>query len=386
MAARSPSPRSAEPRRTGIPAMPAVAYLDWNATAPLSPAARDALLASLGQVGNPSSVHAFGRAARRVVEDARVAVAALVGADPDGVIFTSGGTEANALALAGARCAVAVSDVEHASVLAAREDAARVPVDGDGRVAVERLDALLRARGPALVSVMAANNETGTVQPIDAIAACVQAHGGILHCDAVQAAGRLPVDMARQGIGMLTLSAHKLGGATGVGALVVRGAARPGALIRGGGQEQGARAGTENVAGIAAFGAAARAAAAEQARAARVGALRDRMEDALCQAVPATRILARRAPRLPNTSCVALPGFDSATIVMAMDLAGIAISAGAACSSGKVRPSHVLAAMGVPADIAGAAVRVSLGSTTTEEEVDRFVRAWSSLATRRAAA
>lgn len=367
--------------------MPEVAYLDWNATAPLLPAAREALLAALGHPGNPSSVHAFGRAARRTVEDARAAVAALVGAAPPDVVFTSGGTEANALALAGyADRPVAVSAIEHASVLAARDDAVRIPVDEDGRVDIAALDAFLRVRGPALVSVMFANNETGTIQPIEAIASCVHAHGGTLHCDAVQAAGRVPVDMARQGIDMLTLSAHKLGGATGAGALVVRAGQRPAALIRGGGQEQGARAGTENVPGVAAFGAAAQAAVGGLSGAAKLADLRDRMEDALRAAAPATRVLARAAPRLPNTSCLALPGLDSATAVMAMDLAGIAISAGAACSSGKVRPSHVLAAMRVPADVAGAAVRVSLGPSTRQEEIDRFVGAWSSLAARRAAA
>jgi cysteine desulfurase len=366
-------------------------YLDWNATAPLRAEARDAWLAAAGTLGNPSSVHGFGRAARRIVETARGAVAALSGVAADGVIFVSGGTEANALALGGAGLPVAVSAVEHVSVLAARPDAAVLPVDGGGIVVPEALDALLAARGPMLVSVMIANNETGAIQPVADIAARVHAHGGRLHCDAVQAAGRLPIDMATMGIDMLTLSAHKLGGAPGAGALVLApGMPRPSALLRGGGQEQGSRAGTENVPGIAAFGAAAGAALAGLAGRAAIASLREALEARLREAVPQTQVLAAEVARLDNTSCLALPGASSATMVMAMDLAGIAISAGSACSSGKVRPSHVLAAMGVPAEIAEGAVRVSLGPSTTAEDIEGFVREWTSLAarldTRRAAA
>lgn len=362
--------------------MPPLSYLDWNATAPLRAEARAALLAAVEGPGNPSSVHRCGREARRAIEDARAEIATLVGAAAEDVVFTSGGSEANALALHGGALPVAVSAVEHASVLDARADAERIPVDGQGIVVPEALDALLAARGPMLVSVMMANNETGTIQPIAEIAARVHAHGGRLHCDAVQACGRLAVDMAAACIDMLTVSAHKLGGATGSGALVLRAAPRPAALIRGGGQERGTRAGTENVPGIAAFGAAARAARTGRADMAAVARLRDALESRVRDAVPETRILGAGAARLPNTSCLALPGAEAATLVMAMDLAGIAISAGAACSSGKVRASHVLAAMGVPSGIAAGAVRVSIGATTTEAEIDRFVREWTILASR----
>jgi cysteine desulfurase len=299
------------------------------------------------------------------------------------VIFTSGGTEANALALRGARLPVAVSAVEHASVLEARPDALRLPVDADGVVSLASLDALLVARGPMLVSVMMANNETGVIQPVADIAARVHAHGGLFHCDAVQAGGRLKLSMAGDGIDMLTLSGHKLGGLSGTGALVLApGVSRPEALLRGGGQEQGARAGTENVPGIAAFGAAARAATDGHLRMATVARLRDLLEARACAAVPATRVIAAGAARLDNTVCLALPGAQSATLVMAMDLAGVAISAGAACSSGKVRPSHVLAAMGVAADVAAGAVRVSLGPATTADEIEIFVREWTAMAAR----
>jgi cysteine desulfurase len=370
--------------------MTPAAYLDWNATAPLRPEAHAALLGVLAATGNPSSVHAAGRAARRVVEEARAEVAALAGAPADGVIFTSGGTEANALALCGSALPVAVSAVEHASVLAARDDAARIPVGGDGVVALDALDAMLAARGPMLVSVMIANNETGVIQPVAAIAELVHARGGRLHCDAVQAAGRVVIDMASQGIDLLTVSAHKLGGAQGAGALVVRSGPRPAGQLRGGGQEQGSRAGTENVAAIAAFGAAARAALTGLSAAQAVARMRDRLEEAACRVAPVTRILGAGVPRLCNTSCLALPGAEAATLVMAMDLAGIAISAGAACSSGKVRASHVLAAMGVPAEIAAGAVRVSLGPSTTSAETDAFLRQWATqaerVASRRAAA
>jgi cysteine desulfurase len=358
-------------------------YLDWNATAPLRVGARAALVEALALVGNPSSVHGYGRLARRAVETARADVAALVGATPEHVIFTSGGTEANNLALRGVDLPVAVSAVEHPSVLAARDDAVALPVDRAGRVCLESLATLLAARGPMLVSVMVANNETGVLQPISDIARHVHAQGGLLHCDAVQAAGRLPLDIQAMDIDFLTISSHKLGGPQGMGALAARrGQPHLHAMLRGGGQEGGLRAGTENVAGIVAFGVAAREAAAEIADALALGALRDRLEDEAHRVVPATHIVARDAGRLMNTSCLALPGAESATLVMALDLAGVAVSAGAACASGKVRESHVLRAMGVPEEIARGAIRVSLGRDTSAADIERFVAAWGSLAVR----
>jgi cysteine desulfurase len=357
-------------------------YLDWNASAPLHPAAQGALMAALGGPCNPSSVHRYGRAARQVIESARREVAGLVGARPNDVVFTSGATEANALALSGSRWPVAVVATEHASVLEARPDAVRLPVDPQGVVRLDALDRLLADRGPMLVSVMAANNETGVIQPVAEVAARVHRHGGFLHCDAVQAAGRVVCDRDSFGADLLTLSGHKLGAVPGIGALVTTEAARPVAMVRGGGQEFGARAGTENVPGIAAFGAVAASVAASIRAMDHVADLRDRLERDACRLVPATRVIGAAAARLPNTSCLSLPGVAAATLVMAMDLAGVAISAGAACASGKVRRSHVLAAMDVPEAVIAGAIRVSLGPTTKADEIDIFLREWARIGAR----
>jgi cysteine desulfurase len=368
--------------------MTPAAYLDYNATAPVRPAAAAAVAATLEAVGNASSVHAAGRAARRRIEDARERVAALVGAAPAGVVFTSGGTEANALALTGSGAArLLVSAVEHDSVLRNAPEAAPIPVDRNGVVDLAALERLLGdARGePCLVSLMLANNETGVIQPVAEAAAIARTHGARLHCDAVQAAGKIAVDMIALGVDMLTLSAHKIGGPQGVGALVLRDGVTLTPLFRGGGQERGRRAGTENLPGIAGFGAAAAAALADLAAGApaRIAAQRDRLEAALgSQAV----VHGAGAARLPNTSCIGLPGRSAEIQVMALDLAGVAVSSGAACSSGKVRASHVLGAMGLSAADAGCAIRVSLGWASSEDDVDRFVAAWRGLAARGVAA
>jgi len=367
-------------------------YLDWNATAPLRPQARAAALAALDSSGNPSSVHAEGRAARRLIEEAREKVAALVAADPRNVVFTSGGTEANMLALTPASGPdgkapdrLLISALEHPSVLAGGRFAAaavqRVPATGDGRIDLAALaDALAALAGRrALVSLMLANNETGVVQPVSEAARLTHEAGGVLHVDAVQAAGRIPCDINAIGADLLTLSGHKIGALKGVGAVVRRDAAVPfpAPLIRGGGQERGARAGTENVAGIAAFGAAAAAALVDLgAEAGDMRALRDRFEAGLRSASPDIVVFGAGAERLPNTTLFALNGMKAETAVIAFDLEGVAVSSGAACSSGKVQPSHVLAAMGVPPQLARAAVRVSLGPTTTQSEIDRTIQAW----------
>jgi cysteine desulfurase len=362
-------------------------YLDWNATAPLRPQARAAAAAALDVAGNPSSVHAEGRAARRLIEEARDKLAALVGAEPRNVVFTSGGTEANMLALApaGGTERLLVSAIEHPSVLAGGRFAAaaveRVPATADGRIDLSALaDALAAPEGPrALVSLMLANNETGVVQPVSEAARLTHEAGGVLHVDAIQAAGRIPCDINTLGADLVTLSGHKIGAPKGVGALVRRDAnvPFPEPLIRGGGQERGARAGTENVVGIAAFGAAAAAAFAELAAdAGRMAALRDRLEAGLRAASPDLVVFGAGAPRLPNTTLFALKDMKAETAVIAFDLKGIAVSSGAACSSGKVQPSHVLAAMGVPPQLARGAVRVSLGPTTTQSEIDRTIQAW----------
>lgn len=364
------------------------AYLDHNATTPVRPEAAAAVADALAHGGNPSSVHRFGRLARRTVEEARERIAALVGADPTGVVFTSGGTEANNLALAGSgRARVLTSAVEHASVRDACDHAAEIPVDADGIVRLDILADMLAADArPTLVSVMWANNETGAIQPVATIAALAHAQGALLHCDAVQAAGRVPIDMEVVGIDLLTLSAHKLGGPTGSGALVLRNGLDIAAILRGGGQERGRRAGTENVPAIAGFGVAATCALRGQAvEAARLAALRVLLEGEVRARVPAAAIHAANAVRLPNTSCIGLPGLRGEVQVVALDLAGVAVSAGAACSSGKVAPSHVLAAMGLDEAAAAEAIRVSLGWTTTAADIDRFLDAWTALAARHGA-
>jgi len=361
-------------------------YLDWNATAPLREQARRAMVDALDLVGNPSSIHRFGRAARLVVETARDSVASLVGAEATWVVFTSGGSEANALALRGTKRPVFSSVVEHVSVTAARTDGVALPVDGAGRIDLSALERALGSVGaPALVSVMLANNETGVVQPVAEAAAIAHAHGALLHCDAVQGAGRIVIDMADLGIDLLTLSAHKLGGPQGVGTLVCRSNVALTALQQGGGQERGLRAGTENVAGIAGFGAACLAARLDLAEAANLARLRERLECGVRRVAAATQIIASEVPRIPNTSCLVLPGVEASTLVMALDLAGIAVSAGSACSSGKVRPSHVLAAMGLASEFVKGGVRVSLGWSTKAADIDRCIDAWGEIATRLAA-
>jgi cysteine desulfurase len=367
--------------------MTGAVYLDFNATAPLRDEAASAMADALWTVGNASSIHGFGRAARARVEDARVRVAALVGAAPDGVVFTSGGTEANNQALrATGRVRTIVSAVEHESVLAACPDAARCPVGPDGALDLAALASLLAAdSAPTLVSVMFANNETGVVQPVAEAAALARAHGALTHCDAVQGAGKLPVDIAALGVDLMSLSAHKFGGPQGVGALVARDPAHLARFIHGGGQERGFRAGTENVAGIAGFGAAAVAAAEGLEAYAGLARLRDELIARVRAAAPGIVVFGEAAPRLPNTVSFAAPGLSSETQVMGLDLAGIAVSAGSACSAGRIATPYVLAAMGADEDIARCAIRVSLGWTTTGADIDAFVAAWTAL-WRRAAA
>jgi cysteine desulfurase len=367
-------------------------YLDFNATAPLRPQARAAALAALDLCGNPSSVHAEGRSARRVVEAAREEIAALVGAERRNVVFTSGGTEANMLALSprtgpDGSARLLISGIEHPSVLAGgrftAEAVERVAVTPDGIIDLAALQHRLAALAAAgmsrpLLSLMLANNETGVVQPVCEAARLVHDAGGLLHVDAVQALGRIPCDIKALGADILTVSGHKIGAPKGVGALIKASEAlHLDPLIAGGGQERGARAGTENVPAIAGFG----AAAAEANRAlaedsARLTALRDRLEARLRTTSPTAVIFGTTCQRLPNTTLFAVPGVKAETAVIAFDLEGVAVSSGAACSSGKVQPSHVLAAMGVAPELARGAVRVSLGPTTTESEVDCFIDAW----------
>lgn len=375
-------------------------YLDWNATAPLLAAARDAMLDALTMPGNPSSVHAEGRAARAVVERARREVAHLVGAEPAHVTFTASATEAANQVLSPvyrmgkSRVAIGklyVSAIEHPAVRAggrfASDKVTELPVTRAGVLDLDALSAQLSAHDPAdglpLVAVMLVNNETGIIQPIREIAAIVKKCGGLLVVDAVQAAGRIDVSIAELGADFLILSAHKLGGPKGVGALVSRGETlMPEPLVRGGGQEKGHRAGTENLAAIAGFGAAAREMASDLTeRYARLTALRDRAEEAMLSAAPDTVIYGRGEARVGNTSFFHLPGLKAETGQIAFDLEGVALSAGAACSSGKVGASHVLTAMGE--DAAAGALRLSIGPATTDGDIDRFVAAFTKIAARR---
>lgn len=366
-------------------------YLDYNASAPIRPEAVEAMSRAFAAGGNPSSVHASGRAARALVEDARNAVAALIGGPASTVVFTSGGTEANALAIdsavaTGSRRLI-VSAIEHDSVLesanasGAQVEILRVTADGVADLAwlAERLARWDAADGRPFVALMHANNETGVIQPVREASEMVRAAEGWLHVDAIQSAGKIMTDSRALGADTLVVSAHKLGGPQGVGALTFGPRATLVRRQHGGGQERGRRAGTENVAGIAGFGAAA------------LTALRDRPIEAGWRDAAATRLKAAGAvvmgeasPRLANTLCVATPGWGSELQVMALDLAGIMVSAGSACSSGKVKASHVLSAMG-QGDLAASAIRVSGGWATTEEDWAAFARAWEQVQSRHAA-
>lgn len=378
-------------------------YLDYNASAPIRPQVFGVMAEVLGEGGNPTSIHAEGRHMRERVEAARDQVAALVKADPRNVIFTSGGTEANMTALApealpgaaGQDAHCFVSAIEHPSALCGgRFDAARISqiaVGADGVVDIEKLTAQLQAYRaefpdrPFMAAVMLANNETGAIQPIARIADLVHDLGGVLHCDCVQAAGKIDIDIEALGADMIALSAHKLGGPQGVGALVLgeRLAEFQAPLLRGGGQELRRRAGTENVAGIAGFGVAAEIAAAEIGDLERVGRLRDELEQRTRAISPEQVVFAQAAPRLANTSCFAVSGLLAETSVIGLDLEGVAVSAGSACSSGKVERSHVLGAMGVEDSLAECAIRVSLGWNSQAADIARFAEAWSSIARRR---
>lgn len=372
--------------------MPTRVYLDWNATTPLRPEARAAMVAAYDLVGNPSSVHAEGREARRLVEEARAVLAAAVGALPRNVVFTSAGTEANALALSpglrgpssGPVERLLVSAIEHASVLAGgRFPAAKIgliPVTHSGVVDLELLKACLADGPPALVSIMAANNETGALQPVAEAARIVHEAGGLLHVDAIQALGKIPFDIKAIGADLATFSAHKIGGPKGIGALVVAdGIAGLEPVLRGGGQEHNRRAGTENVAGIAGFGAAVKMALqALPEDAERMTTLRDRLENGL-RGVAGATILSDTVDRLPNTVLFTAPGLKAETAVIGFDLEGVAVSSGSACSSGKVQPSHVLSAMGFDPAVSQGAVRLSLGWSTEPEDINRALEAWRKL-------
>jgi cysteine desulfurase len=357
-------------------------YFDHNATSPLRPKVKDAVIAALDLAGNPSSVHHLGRQSRRAVEDARHQVRIAVNAPKTAqVIFTSGGTEANTLALNGTDAVrILVGATEHASVLAAHGDIELIPVDANGRVDLGHLQSMLASGdGRALVSVMMANNETGALQHIEDIAHLAHRFGARVHSDAVQALGKVEVDFVALGVDLLSLSAHKIGGPLGVGALIAAQDISLTPFNRGGGQEGGLRGGTENVSGVVGFGIAAQQAVAELEDMRRIKALRTQLESGIKEIARDAIVFAESVDRLPNTSFFTLPGVPSETQVMAFDLAGICVSSGSACGSGKSKLSAVLAAMKVPEDIAKTALRVSLGHDNTAQEIESFLSVYKDL-------
>lgn len=363
-------------------------YLDYNASAPLRPCARRAMIEALDCDGNASSVHNEGRQARRLVEDAREHVAELVGARPSEVVFMSGATEANNAALSGPWAKIYMAGVEHESVLepvrASSSEVVPLSVDQSGVVDLGALASSVLGGAPPggseLLTLQLANNETGVCQDVASAARFARDHGLHVHTDAVQACGRIALDFAALDVDLMSLSSHKIGGPMGAGALVVRDGFELAKLIRGGGQERRRRAGTENVAAIVGFGAAAKTATSElTAESRRLAGLRDEMQSAVLAMMPQAVVIGADAPRLPNTLCVALPGDLAETTVIKLDLAGVAISAGSACSSGKVGASHVMTEMGLEPEVARSAIRISLGWNTAETSLEEFLSRFRSL-------
>lgn len=351
------------------------AYLDHNATTPVKPAVVEVMQETQALPGNASSVHKSGREARKRIEEARQALLKAVNANTrDVLVFTSGATEANNLALKGARVErIIVSSIEHPSVLQAADDL--IPALPSGLIDVAALDRMLEGNTrQTLLSVMLVNNETGVIQPVEEVVKIARKRGALVHCDAVQALGKIPLDLQKLGVDFLTLSAHKMGGPQGMGCLIATNCNPVEPILRGGNQEKGLRAGTENLAGIAGFAKAAELIDLEGFK--KLGLLRDKIESTLKEKAPSLKVFGKDAPRIPNTTMFCLPGMPSETQMIALDLAGIAVSNGSACSSGTVQPSHVLKAMGVPDAEAASALRVSLGWNTTEKEVDFFIAEW----------
>lgn len=354
-------------------------YLDYNASALIRPAVADLMRDLMAVPGNASSIHSFGREARRHIEKAREQVATLADTHANYVTFTSGATEANNAVLkhfTGHR--ILISAIEHSSVLEAAPQAEKIPVTAEGVVDLETFEKLLAGEPPALISVMLVNNETGVIQPVEEIVQLARRqHPGVyIHTDAVQAAGKIPLALAPLGVDYLSLSAHKLGGPHGVGALLCAPGAEPVPFLHGGGQEKRQRAGTENIAGIAGFGLAASMALAGLSEFQALAGWRDQLEETLQSAAPELVIFGRHAPRVANTTNIGLPGIPANTQLMNLDIEGIAVSSGSACSSGSVKPSHVLQAMGAPDDLSSHALRVSLGWGTQEDEVKRLAQVW----------
>lgn len=364
------------------------AYLDYNATTPLLPSVINAMTGAFKIYGNPSSVHSFGRQARACIESAREAAAAALEARPEGVVFTSGGTEANNMVIKGFlqnNARMIISAIEHESLNYGIPNAVILPVHQNGQIDVRELKRILSSershyQGLLFVAVMMANNETGVIQPLKEIIGLAKAYKAWVHCDAVQALGKMPLSFKTLQADSMSISAHKIGGPKGVGALILNNAASLPPFILGGGQERGLRAGTENTVGIIGFGAAIKDVFKQPWP--QIQKLRDRLEKHLREKFPEVPIYGSESPRLPNTSCIGMPGVQNQTQLIAFDLQKVALSSGAACSSGKVKPSHVLKAMGIPDKDAAQALRVSLGWTTTQDDIDHFIDVWSGLYTK----
>ena len=356
-------------------------YLDHAASAPLKKAAAEAMQAALAETGNASSVHSFGQAQRRRVEDARGKLAARLGVKTSQVIFTASATEANNMALKGvAAAAIAVSSIEHSSVLESTPQAQRIKVTQDGVIDLNALEDFLKAAAkPALVSLMCVNNETGVIQPVLEAAKLAKTYGALLHCDAVQGLGKIPITLAGLGADTLSLSAHKIGGPQGAGALIVRDGLTLQPFMQGGGQEMRRRAGTENVAAIAGFGAALDTLDADLAQQAEWQKWRAAFEEKIQSAAPAAILFGKNAPRVATITSLSMPGVTSEIQLMGFDLAGIAVSSGSACSSGKGQASHVLQAMGMEKETASSAIRISFGAGSTRENLEKCVEIWVEL-------
>jgi cysteine desulfurase len=354
-------------------------YLDYNATAPMRPEVVEKMAELQALPLNPSSVHGAGRHAKKLLEDARAQIAQHLSLFPNEVIFTASGTEANNMVLNGfAGRKIFISATEHASIYKAAGNAVKIPVDMQGVLDLVALDRLLvEHKDPALVSVILANNETGVIQPIEEIAKIVHAHNGLLHTDAVQAVGKMPLDFGKMGVDMMSISAHKCGGPVGVGALIMKSTLAIKPLLAGGGQELGRRAGTENIPAIVGFAESIERSFNNDWQ--QIELLRNLVENGLQQLVPDIVVFGQKSNRLCNTSSIAMPGVSNEVQLMHFDLAGIAVSAGSACSSGRVEPSHVLAAMGVSTEQASTVIRASLGWASSEVDVKAFVNAWKSL-------
>ena len=356
-------------------------YLDYNATTPIRPEILSLVAKAMGEVGNSSSVHRFGQAARKYIEDARAQVASLCHVTPEQVIFTSGATESNNTILHGYRDqSVLISAIEHPAIIQSAPHAVHIPVTPDGLVDIEAYKKLLAEKSPALVSIMTVNSETGVIQPIKELAQLAHDAGALFHTDAVQAAGRIEINMDDMGVDYMSLSAHKMAGPQGVGAIVVRKGLETPKLMHGGGQEKNCRAGTHNTAGIAGMGLAAEIAKNNIDTYADIQKLRDHLEAEIKKISNKAVIYGENAPRVGNTCNVGLPGVPAQTQMMQLDLEGIAVSSGSACSSGSFKPSHVLTAMGLSETQAKSALRISIGYATTRADIDRFLEVWSKIA------